>query len=326
MQDHPPTRTAEATRGAAARPRRVLLAGPRSFCAGVERAIEIVERTLDRYGPPVYVRRHIVHNNHVVRRLQGLGAVFVRELDEVPCGATVVFSAHGVGPTVRAEAARRRLTAVDATCPLVAKVHSRARRFVRDGRAVVFVGRAGHEEAEGAMDQAPDGFRLVETAEDAERLEVDDPARLAFLTQTTLATDETAAVVTVLRERFPLIEGPPRGDICYATSNRQAAVRALARQADLVLVVGSSHSSNSRRLVEVAEREGCPARLIEDHTRLDPAWLTGVGTVGLSAGASAPPEQVDGVVEALARLGEIEVEERHVVTETVAFRLPAAVG
>jgi len=292
----------------------------------VERAIEIVERALDRDGPPVYVRRHLVHNNHVVRRLEGLGAIFVRELDEVPSGATVVFSAHGVAPAVRAEAARRRLRAVDATCPLVAKVHSQARRFVRDGRAIVFVGHAGHEEAEGAMGEAPGAFHLVETAEDAERLEVDDPARLAFLTQTTLAVDETAAVVATLRERFPLIEGPPRGDICYATSNRQAAVRALARQADLVLVVGSSHSSNSRRLVEVAEREGCPAHLIEDHTRIDPAWLAGVGTVALSAGASAPPEHVDRVVEALARLGEIEVEERPVVTETVVFRLPTAVG
>jgi 4-hydroxy-3-methylbut-2-enyl diphosphate reductase len=301
----------------------VLLAGPRSFCAGVERAIEIVERTLDRHGPPVYVRRHIVHNNHVVRRLEALGAVFVRELDEVPRGATVVYSAHGVSPAVRAEAAARGLTTVDATCPLVAKVHSQARRHVRDDRSIVFVGHAGHEEAEGAMGEAPGAFHLVQNAEDAERLEVDDPERVAFLTQTTLAVDETAAVVRVLRARFPLIQGPPQGDICYATSNRQAAVRALARQADLVLVVGSGHSSNSRRLVEVAEREGCRAHLIEDHTELDPAWLAGVGTVALSAGASAPAEQVRGVIAALAGLGPIEVEERTVMTETVAFRLPA---
>jgi 4-hydroxy-3-methylbut-2-enyl diphosphate reductase len=301
----------------------VLLAGPRSFCAGVERAIEIVERALDRHGPPVYVRRHIVHNNHVVRRLEALGAVFVRELDEVPRGATVVYSAHGVSPAVRAEAAARGLTTVDATCPLVAKVHSQARRHVRDDRSIVFVGHAGHEEAEGAMGEAPGAFHLVQNAEDAERLEVDDPERVAFLTQTTLAVDETAAVVRVLRARFPLIQGPPQGDICYATSNRQAAVRALARQADLVLVVGSGHSSNSRRLVEVAEREGCRAHLIEDHTELDPAWLAGVGTVALSAGASAPAEQVRGVIAALAGLGPIEVEERTVMTETVAFRLPA---
>jgi 4-hydroxy-3-methylbut-2-en-1-yl diphosphate reductase len=301
----------------------VLLAGPRSFCAGVERAIEIVERALDRHGPPVYVRRHIVHNTHVVRRLEGLGAVFVRELDEVPRGATVVYSAHGVSPAVRAEAAARGLTTVDATCPLVAKVHSQARRFVRDNRSIVFVGHAGHEEAEGAMGEAPGAFHLVQNAEDAERVEVGDPKRVAFLTQTTLAVDETAAVVRVLRERFPLIQGQAQGDICYATSNRQAAVRALARQADLVLVVGSGHSSNSRRLVEVAEREGRRAQLIEDHTELDPAWLAGVGTVALSAGASAPEEQVRGVIAALAGLGPIEVEERTVMTETVAFRLPA---
>jgi 4-hydroxy-3-methylbut-2-enyl diphosphate reductase len=302
----------------------VLLAGPRSFCAGVERAIEIVERALGHHGPPVYVRRHIVHNNHVVRRLERLGAVFVRELDEVPRGATVVYSAHGVSPAVRADAAARGLTTVDATCPLVAKVHSQARRFVRDNRSIVFVGHAGHEEAEGAMGEAPGAFHLVQTAEDAERVEVDDPARVAFLTQTTLAVDETATVVRVLRERFPAIQGPPRSDICYATSNRQAAIRALARQADLVLVVGSGHSSNSRRLVEVAEREGCRARLIEDHTELDPAWLAGVGIVALSAGASAPEEHVRGVIEALAGLGPIEVEERTVMTESVAFRLPAS--
>jgi 4-hydroxy-3-methylbut-2-enyl diphosphate reductase len=285
-----------------------------------------VERALDRYGPPVYVRRHIVHNNHVVRRLEALGAIFVRELEEVPRGATVVYSAHGVAPAVRAEAAERALTTVDATCPLVAKVHTQARRFARDARAIVFIGHPGHEEAEGTMGEASGAFHLVRDEREAERLEVDDPARVAFLTQTTLAVDETAAVVKVLRDRFPLIQGQPEGDICYATSNRQAAVRALARLADLVLVVGSQHSSNSRRLVEVAEREGCPAHLIEDHTQLDPAWLTGAGTVALSAGASAPEEQVQGVIGALARLGPIEVEERPLLAESVSFRLPTSLS
>jgi 4-hydroxy-3-methylbut-2-enyl diphosphate reductase len=306
--------------------RRVLLAGPRSFCAGVDRAIEIVERALARHRPPVYVRRQIVHNTHVVQRLERLGAVFVRELDEVPTGATVVYSAHGVAPAVRAEAARRGLTTVDATCPLVTKVHAEARRFARAGMAIVFVGHAGHEEAEGISGEAPGPFHLVERAGDAERLEVADPERVAFLTQTTLAVDETRKVVDVLRDRFPGIKGPPESDICYATSNRQAAVRALARLAELMLVVGSQHSSNSRRLVEVAEREGCPGHLIEDHTELEPAWLDGVGTVGLSAGASAPEEEVRGVIGALASLGPIEVEERPVLAETVTFRLPGSVS
>lgn len=292
----------------------------------MDRAIEIVERALAVHGPPVYVRRQIVHNTHVVRRLEGMGAIFVRELDEVPRGAPVIYSAHGVAPAVRRQAAERGLTAVDATCPLVAKVHADARRFARDGREIVFVGHAGHEEAEGARGEAPGAFHLVETTEDAARVEVEDPGRIAFLTQTTLAVDETEAVVKVLRDRFPLIQGPPASHICYATTNRQAAVGALARKVDLMLVVGSRHSSNSRRLVEVAEREGCAAHLIEDRGALDPAWLAGVRTVGLSAGASAPEAEVRGVIGALAELGPIKVEEHPVLAETVTFRLPATLA
>ena len=310
----------------AAGPRRVLLAGPRSFCAGVERAIEVVERALRRHGPPVYVRKQIVHNAHVVRDLERRGAVFVEDLAEVPPGALVVFSAHGVAPAVRAEAARRGLSVIDATCPLVAKVHAEARRFARGGYTIALIGHAGHEEVEGTSGEAPGRVRVLASVEEAERLEVPDPERVAYLTQTTLAVDEAEEVVAALRRRFPALAGPASADICYATTNRQEAVRAVARDADLVLVVGSGNSSNSRRLVEVAERAGCPARLIDDDAALDPAWLAGVATVGLTAGASAPAALVDRVVAALGGLGPVEVTERAVVTESVEFTLPKEVS
>jgi 4-hydroxy-3-methylbut-2-enyl diphosphate reductase len=311
---------------AAAGPRRVLLAGPRSFCAGVERAIEVVERLLEREPPPVYVRKQIVHNRHVVGELERRGAVFVDDLDQVPDGATVVFSAHGVSPQVRSQAAGRRLRVVDATCPLVTKVHAEARRFAARGDTVVLIGHAGHEEVEGTTGEAPGAVRLVERPDDVDRLTVPDPDRLAYLTQTTLAADEVERVLTALRRRFPALRGPASDDICYATTNRQAAVRALAGEADLLLVVGSANSSNSRRLVEVAERAGCPAHLLDDDTGLDPAWLVGAGTVGLTAGASAPERLVGRVVDALAGLGPVTVAERAVAAESLRFTLPREVS
>jgi 4-hydroxy-3-methylbut-2-enyl diphosphate reductase len=307
-------------------PRRVLLAGPRSFCAGVERAIEVVERALELHGPPVYVRKQIVHNVHVVRRLERLGAIFVDELDEVPEGALVVFSAHGVSPAVRREGAARELQVIDATCPLVSKVHAEARRFADYGDTVVLIGHAGHEEVEGTMGEIPGSVRLVENVEDVERLEVDDPRHVAYLTQTTLAVDEAGEIVEALRRRFPALRGPSSDDICYATTNRQEAIREVAREADVVLVVGSQNSSNSKRLVEVAEREGSRAHLLDDHTQLDPAWVAGARTVGLTAGASAPESLVTEVLEALRGLGPVEGSEHPVVVESVRFTLPKEVS
>jgi len=305
----------------AAAPRRVLLAGPRSFCAGVERAVDIVERALDRYGPPVYVRKQIVHNVHVVRDLERRGAVFVESVAEVPEGAIVVFSAHGVSPAVRVEARARNLRIIDATCPLVTKVHAEARRFARVGYTIVLVGHAGHEEIEGTAGEAPEAIRLIERPKDVEALDLGGD-RVAYLTQTTLAVDEVQEVVDRLRLKYPDLTGPGSEDICYATSNRQAAVRVLAREADLMLVIGSRNSSNSRRLVEVAEREGCPARLIDDETELDPLWLVHASTVAVTAGASAPDGLVDRVVSALRGLGPVEVDERSVIEESVQFTLP----
>jgi 4-hydroxy-3-methylbut-2-en-1-yl diphosphate reductase len=302
--------------------RRVLLAAPRSFCAGVDRAVEIVERALDRYGPPVYVRKQIVHNVHVVRDLERRGAVFVESVQEVPEGKLVVFSAHGVSPAVREQAVRRKLRVIDATCPLVTKVHAEARRFARAGYSIVLVGHAGHEEIEGTSGEAPGSIRLLERPEDVEALGLDQADRVAYLTQTTLSVDEVDEVVERLRRRFPTLVGPGSEDICYATSNRQAAVRTLARDADLMLVIGSGNSSNSKRLVEVAQREGCPARLIDDDAEIDPAWLRDVRTVALTAGASAPETIVDRVIAALRGLGPVEVEERHVVEESMQFTLP----
>ncbi|HKS47921.1 MAG TPA: 4-hydroxy-3-methylbut-2-enyl diphosphate reductase [Amycolatopsis sp.] len=303
--------------------RRILLAAPRSFCAGVERAIEVVERLLNQRGGPVYVRKQIVHNAHVVADLQARGAVFVDELNEVPRGATVVFSAHGVSPAVRAAARLRNLQVVDATCPLVTKVHSEARRFVERGDTVILVGHAGHEEVEGTLGEAPERMILVQSVEEARRVRVADPKRVSYLTQTTLSVEETAEVVAVLRGRFPALRGPGSEDICYATSNRQDALRDVAAASDLVLVIGSPNSSNSIRLVEAARRAGAAAHLIDDTGDIQPLWLTEVRTIGLTAGASAPPRLVSAVIEALGGLGPVTVEERETTRETLRFTLPS---
>jgi 4-hydroxy-3-methylbut-2-enyl diphosphate reductase len=307
-------------------PRDVLLAGPRAFCAGVDRAVEIVRRVLRERGRPVYVRKQIVHNVHVVGELTELGAVFIDDLDEVPVGETVVFSAHGVAPAVRRQAAGRGLSVVDATCPLVAKVHAEARRFAARGDTVVLVGHAGHEEIEGTYGEAPESIVLVEDVADVGRVRVGDPSQVSYLTQTTLAADETAGVVDALRARYPALHGPSTEDICYASTNRQESLLAVAEEADLVLVVGSANSSNSLRLVELARRNGTAAHLIDDASDIRPAWLTGVRTVGLTAGASAPDRLVDDVVTALRGLGPVEVTERTTARETLRFGLPSAVG
>ncbi|WP_204366970.1 4-hydroxy-3-methylbut-2-enyl diphosphate reductase [Nocardiopsis chromatogenes] len=303
----------------------MLLAAPRSFCAGVERAIEIVERALEQRGSPVYVRKQIVHNTRVVADLQERGAVFVDELDAVPEGETVVFSAHGVSPAVREEAERRGLDVIDATCPLVTKVHTEARRFASRGDTVVLIGHGGHEEVEGTLGEAPSRTVLVQTPQEAARLEVPDPGRVSYLTQTTLAVDETAQIVDVLRDRFPDLRGPASDDICYATTNRQDALAAIASESDTVLVVGSDNSSNSVRLVELAERNGTPAHLIDGPGDIRPEWLAGARTVGLTAGASAPPALVDAVVAALRGLGPLSVTEYETARETVHFTLPTPV-
>jgi 4-hydroxy-3-methylbut-2-en-1-yl diphosphate reductase len=309
----------------AAGDRQVLLAAPRSFCAGVERAIEIVERVLETHGPPVYVRRQIVHNAHVVGSLAGRGAVFVEELDEVPDGSVVVFSAHGVAPAVRAEASRRGLGVIDATCPLVTKVHTEARRFADQGYQVVLIGHAGHDEVEGTLGEAPGKVVLAETAEDVAALRPASDERVAYLMQTTLAVDEARSVADALRARFPGARGPGSDDICYATTNRQRAVRDIAAAADVVLVVGSANSSNSVRLVETAQRAGTQAYLVDDVSQIELSWLAGTRVVGLTAGASAPPALVDEVIAALRGLGNVEVEERVTATESVSFSLPKEV-
>jgi 4-hydroxy-3-methylbut-2-enyl diphosphate reductase len=303
-------------------PDTLLLAAPRSFCAGVERAIEIVEHALEQRGRPVYVRKQIVHNAHVVADLEARGAVFVDELADVPPGATVVFSAHGVSPAVRTEAEHRALAVIDATCPLVTKVHAEARRFAARGDTVLLIGHGGHEEVEGTLGEAPANTVLVEDVAQARSVTVPDPERVSYLTQTTLAVDETAEILGVLRSRFPFLKGPGSADICYATTNRQHALSAVAADADLVLVIGSTNSSNSVRLVELARRGGTPAYLIDDAGDIRPEWLAGVRTVGLTAGASAPPRLVDEVV---AALGPVTVTERETATETIRFTLPSAV-
>lgn len=304
-------------------PLQVLIAAPRGFCAGVDRAIEIVERALDKYGPPVYVRHEIVHNRFVVDSLKAKGAVFVEEVHEVPDGVPVVFSAHGVPKSVPAEAQDRGLDYLDATCPLVSKVHRQAERQLEKGRHIIFVGHAGHPEVIGTFGQVPDGnMTLVETVEDVAKLDFGADAPLAYLTQTTLSVDDTAEIIEALKLRFPDIAGPKAEDICYATSNRQAAVKAMAGGCDLVLVIGAPNSSNSLRLVEVAERFGTDAKLIQRGDEIDPAWLDGVGTVGVTAGASAPEMLVREVV---AKLGEYRaVEETPIVTaeEKMVFKLP----
>jgi 4-hydroxy-3-methylbut-2-enyl diphosphate reductase len=301
----------------------VLIAAPRGFCAGVDRAIEIVERALERYGAPVYVRHEIVHNRFVVDGLRAKGAVFVEELDEVPLGVPVVFSAHGVPKSVPAEAEARQMIYVDATCPLVSKVHRQAERQIEAGRHIVFIGHKGHPEVIGTFGQVADGeMTLVETVLDVANLDLPADLPLSYLTQTTLSVDDTAQIIAALHERFPQIVAPKAEDICYATSNRQAAVKEIAPQVDLVLVIGAPNSSNSLRLVEVAERFGTPARLIQRGTEIDPAWLEGVDTLGLTAGASAPEELVR---EVIARLGEWrDVREQQVVTteEKMVFKLP----
>jgi 4-hydroxy-3-methylbut-2-enyl diphosphate reductase len=285
-----------------------------------------VERALEEHGPPVYVRKQIVHNVHVVRDLERRGAVFVDELASVPPGAVVVFSAHGVSPAVRREAAARGLRVIDATCPLVAKVHAEARRFARAGYTIFLIGHEGHEEVEGTSGEAPEAIRLIDADEGVpEALEVPDPRRVAFLSQTTLAVEDVGQVVEELRRRFPELSGPGSDDICYATQNRQDAVREIAPACDLLLVVGSDNSSNSNRLVEVAERAGCPARLIDDEEGIELAWLEGARTVGLTAGASAPERLVDRVLAALGGLGDVRVEERVVAREAVRFTLPVEV-
>jgi 4-hydroxy-3-methylbut-2-en-1-yl diphosphate reductase len=305
------------------RARTVLLASPRSFCAGVERAIAVVERLLEARGGPIYVRKQIVHNTHVVADLQARGAVFVDELDVVPEGATVVFSAHGVSPAVRTEAADRGLEVIDATCPLVTKVHTEARRFAARGDTVILIGHAGHEEVEGTLGEAPERTILVQTVQEVAELTVTDPARVSYLTQTTLAVDETTAIIKALRARFPALRAPASEDICYATTNRQDALTAIAQESDLVLVVGSTNSSNSLRLVELARRHGTPSYLIDDAGDIHPDWLDGVGVVGLTAGASAPPRLIEAVITVLAELGPVTVIERETTRETVHFTLPS---
>jgi 4-hydroxy-3-methylbut-2-enyl diphosphate reductase len=306
-------------------PREVVLAAPRASCAGVVRAVEVVERALEDRGAPIYVRKQIVHNAHVVADLKRRGAIFVDEVDEVPLGATVIFSAHGVSPAVRAAAEQRGLEVIDATCPLVAKVHAEARRFARSGFDIVLIGHEGHEEVEGTFGEAPAHTQVIASADAVDDVRVDDPGRVAYLTQTTLAIDETAGVVDALRGRFPALVGPASSDICYATQNRQDAVRALATDCDVVLVVGSGNSSNSRRLVEVAARAGCRAVLVERAEEIPPELLIGAGRVGLSAGASAPESLVTGVVRALDGLGGVSVSERSVAGEDVHFKLPPEV-
>jgi 4-hydroxy-3-methylbut-2-enyl diphosphate reductase len=303
--------------------KRVLLAKPRGYCAGVDRAVEAVEQALEQHGPPVYVRKQIVHNVHVVETLRERGAIFVDEADEVPEGALVVFSAHGVSPAVRDQARRRELRTIDATCPLVTKVHHEAKRFAREDYDILLVGHHGHEEVEGTSGEAPAHIQLVETAADVAGVTVRDPEKVVWLSQTTLSVDETMETVRALRERFPSLQNPPSDDICYATQNRQVAIKAMAAQCDLVLVVGSKNSSNSVRLVEVALQAGAGAAYLIDYAReIDESWLDGVGTIGLTSGASVPEVLVRGVLDHLAERGWTSMEEVTTAEETLTFSLP----
>jgi 4-hydroxy-3-methylbut-2-enyl diphosphate reductase len=303
--------------------KRVLVAKPRGYCAGVDRAVEAVERALEQHGAPVYVRKQIVHNVHVVETLTERGAIFVDDTDDVPRGAIVVFSAHGVSPAVREQARERELRTIDATCPLVTKVHQEAKRFAREGYDILLVGHAGHEEVEGTAGEAPEHIQLVETAADAEGVTVRDPEKVVWLSQTTLSVDETMETVNALRARVPGLQNPPSDDICYATQNRQTAVKAMAPQCDLVLVVGSVNSSNSVRLVEVALQAGAGASYLIDYARqIDDAWLDGVSTIGVTSGASVPEVLVRGVLEYLAQRGFPEAEELTTAEETLTFALP----
>ncbi|MGZ8630495.1 MAG: 4-hydroxy-3-methylbut-2-enyl diphosphate reductase [Actinomycetota bacterium] len=306
-------------------PGTVLLAAPRGYCAGVERAVDAVERALAKHGAPVYVRKQIVHNLHVVRDLEAKGAIFVDEETEVPEGAVVVLSAHGVAPSVYENAGRRHLEVIDATCPLVTKVHVEARRFADQGRTIVLIGHQGHEEVEGTSGQAPERTILVQSPEHARSVEVPDPENLSYLTQTTLSVDETNEIVHILEERFPSIQGPPRDDICYATQNRQDAVKVIAPKSDVVLVIGSQNSSNSNRLAELSRELGTPAFLVDDEGDVDATWLEGAGTVGLTSGASAPEWLVHRMLSWLADRGFATVEEVTLTEERVRFSLPAGV-
>jgi 4-hydroxy-3-methylbut-2-enyl diphosphate reductase len=303
-------------------PEKLLLAAPRGYCAGVDRAVQTVERALERYGPPVYVRKEIVHNKHVVEQLRERGAIFVDEETEVPEGRLVIFSAHGVAPSVHRNAAERGLQTIDATCPLVTKVHVEAKKFAAEGYTIVLIGHEGHEEVEGTMGEAPGNIVLIETEQDVDELEIEDPDKVAFLTQTTLSVDETDRVIRRLRERFPNVTGPKSDDICYATTNRQLAVRQMARECDLVLVIGSRNSSNSNRLVEVARDHGADSYLIDNETQVEEEWLEGKRVVGISSGASAPEELVQRLVEFFRARGTREVSQFEVVQEDVRFMLP----
>lgn len=303
-------------------PRRVLLAAPRGYCAGVDRAVQTVEHALDLHGAPVYVRKEIVHNKHVVEQLSERGAIFVDQETEVPEGELVVFSAHGVAPAVHANAAKRQLRTIDATCPLVTKVHVEARKFAEEGYTIVMIGHDGHEEVEGTTGEAPESIILVETTEDVDRLEIEDPDKVAFITQTTLSVDETAGVIARLRERFPNIASPKSDDICYATTNRQLAVKQLAAECDLVLVIGSRNSSNSNRLVDVTRELGTPSYLIDKATEVREEWLEGVDTLGVTSGASAPEELVTELVDLFRARGTDDVSELRAIDEDVRFMLP----
>ena len=302
---------------------KVILAKPRGFCAGVVRAIEVVEQALERFPGPVYVRKEIVHNPYVVNALRQQGAVFVDDLGDVPALSTAIFSAHGVSPAVHEAAGTRRLRVIDATCPLVTKVHVEAKRFARDGYTLLLIGHAGHEEVEGTMGEAPEAIRLVQTVEEARAISVTNPEKVAVITQTTLSVDDTRAIIDVLKARFPTLVVPSKDDICYATQNRQNAVKAIAKEAEVILVIGAANSSNSIRLTEVAEDAGRSAYLINDAREINPAWFDGVRCVGVTSGASAPEHLVQEVVEALKRLGASTVEEWELVQEDVNFGLPS---
>ena len=319
-----PQHTTETLDGAA---KKIILLRPRGFCAGVVRAIDVVKIILDLYGPPVYVRKEIVHNRHVVDELRRAGAIFVEELEEVPAGARVIFSAHGVSPAVRAEAKARDLQVIDATCPLVTKVHLECVKFARQQYTIVLIGHAGHDEVIGTLGEAPESTILVSTVEDVDRLEVPNPDKIAYLTQTTLSLDETKDIIARLRERFPAIQGPKSQDICYATENRQLGVKAVVPLCDMLLVVGSQNSSNSRRLVEVCEKEGVPAYLVDDAGEMKAEWLDGVRTVAVTAGASAPEVLVEDLIWTLkSRFGFGSLEEMELKQEDVRFQLPVIGG
>ncbi|MBI4004498.1 MAG: 4-hydroxy-3-methylbut-2-enyl diphosphate reductase [Candidatus Omnitrophica bacterium] len=303
---------------------KVILAKPRGFCAGVERAIEVVEQALERFPGPVYVRKEIVHNPHVVNALRQKGAVFVEELTDVPSGATTIFSAHGVSPAVHEAARTRALKVIDATCPLVTKVHVEAKRFARDGYTLLLIGHAGHEEVAGTMGEVPGAIHLVQTVEEARTVTVENPEKVAVITQTTLSVDDTKAIVDALKARFPKLVAPSKDDICYATQNRQNAVKAIAKEAEVILVIGAKNSSNSIRLTEVTEDAGRRAYLINDAREINPAWFEDVRCVGVTSGASAPEHLVQEVVESLKRLGATQIEECELVREDVSFGLPIA--